>query len=284
MLSQKKSFVTFLTAGDPDLATTEKLVLELVKAGVDLVELGIPFSDPMADGPVIQRASERALKNGVTASKVLQLVSRLRHKIQVPLVLMGYYNPILQYGLKKFARDAAKAGVNGILVVDLPVEESAPFKKELSAHHIDLIFLVTPTSTTGRLQLVQKHGSGFVYYVSLAGVTGAAHIDVDNVKKNLARIRKIITHPILIGFGISKPEHVKKLMPVADGVIVGSALIAEMEKEANSVGKMRTAKRFVTNLLLEKYFTTEKCKPKSCSPFACPCEGDDPAISTTKNI
>lgn len=248
ILLPKKSFVTFLTAGDPDLATTEKLVLELVKAGVDLVELGIPFSDPMADGPVIQRASERALKNGVTASKVLQLVSRLRHKIQVPLVLMGYYNPILQYGLKKFARDAAKAGVDGILTADLPVEECQPLKRELNAHKIHMIFLVTPTSTTERLKLVQKHGSGFVYYVSLAGVTGAAHLNINNVQKNLRRIRRIIKHPILIGFGISKPEHVNKLMPVADGVIVGSALMAKIEKQPSPTQKIRVAKNFVASL------------------------------------
>lgn len=245
----KKSFATFITAGDPDLATTERLVLELVEAGVDLIELGIPFSDPMADGPVIQRASERALKNGVTASKVLQLVSRLRHKTKVPIVLMGYYNPILQYGLKKFARDAAKAGVNGILVVDLPVEESAPFKKELVAHKLDLIFLVTPTSTTARLKLVQKHGSGFVYFVSLAGVTGATHLNIKDVKTHLRRIRRVIKHPILIGFGISTAKQVRALLPLAQGVIVGSALIAGMEKQATPAQKIGAGVEFVRKLI-----------------------------------
>lgn len=245
----QKAFVTFLTAGDPDLATTQKLVLEFDRAGVNLIELGIPFSDPMADGPVIQRASERALKNGVTLPRVLDLVTQLRQQTKIPMVLMGYYNPVLQYGLKKFACDAARSGVNGVLVVDLPVEESGPLKVELAAHGIDLIFLVTPTSTTERLKLIQKHGSGFVYYVSLSGVTGAGNLNIKDVKKNLARIRKHISHPLLVGFGISTPEHVTALAPLADGVIVGSAIIAAMEKQNTPKQKILTALNLVKDLM-----------------------------------
>lgn len=248
MLLKKKSFVTFLTAGDPDLATTEKLVLEFARSGVDIIELGIPFSDPMADGPVIQRASERALKNGVTVSKVLWLVSKLRHKTSVPILLMGYYNPVLQYGLKRFARDAARSGVNALLIVDLPVEESQPLKTELARYGTDLIFLITPTSTPERLKLIQKHGSGFVYYVSLSGVTGAGHLNVKDVQKNLKRIQKIITHPVLIGFGISKPQHVQALAQLGNGVIVGSAIIAAMEKQNSSTKKVAAALSLVKAL------------------------------------
>lgn len=247
----QKAFVTFLTAGDPDLATTEKLVFEFDRAGVNIIELGIPFSDPMADGPVIQRASERALKNGVTLPRVLDLVTHLRQQTKIPFVLMGYYNPVLQYGLKKFACDAARAGVNGVLVVDLPVEESGPLKMELAARGINLIFLVTPTSPTERLKLIQKHGSGFVYYVSISGVTGAGHLNIKDVKKNIARIRKHISHPLLVGFGISTPEHVAALAPLADGVIVGSAIIATMEKQNTLKQKTTAALKLVKDLMGE---------------------------------
>lgn len=206
-----------------------------------MIELGVPFSDPMADGPVIQRASERALKKGVTLHSVLGLAKNLRRKSAIPLVLMGYYNPILQYGLRQFAHDAAAAGVDGILAVDLPVEESRDLKAALCHHKIDLVFLITPTSTPARLRLIEKHGGGFVYYVSLSGVTGAGNLDSQQVKRDLARIGKIISHPVLIGFGISSPEQARALNPLADGIIVGSAIIKKMEQAKTTRQKISAA-------------------------------------------
>lgn len=228
--SGKKAFAAYVVAGDPDLETTEKLIHALEGAGVSIIELGVPFSDPMADGPTIQRASERALKNGVTLEKIFALVSRVRLKSQIPILTMGYYNPVLQFGLENFAAVAKKSGVDGALIVDLPAEESDEFARHLKKADIDLIFLTTPVSDEKRLKLIDKRASGFVYYVSLTGVTGAKAVDPADVAKNLARIRKRVKLPLLVGFGISKPEHVAGLKPLADGVVVGSAFLNLIEK------------------------------------------------------
>ncbi|MBU0506212.1 MAG: tryptophan synthase subunit alpha [bacterium] len=227
-----KAFIPFITAGYPCLEETEKLILNFAKWGCSVIELGVPFSDPMADGPVIQKANDQALENGVTLEQIIALVKKVRQKTQVPILLMGYYNPLFQYGLDRFAKDAHDAGVDGVLIVDLPVEEVMPLKEAIGEFPIDIIYLLTPTSSESRIKLVAGQGSGFVYYVSYTGITGDKSFKPSEVKKQIKRIRKHITLPINIGFGISTPEHVAQLAPVADGVVVGSALIKIIEKIA----------------------------------------------------
>ena len=185
----EKALITFVTAGDPDLATTEEVVLELERAGADLIELGVPFSDPMADGPTIQLSSERALASGTTLPGILELVRRLRGKTQVPIVLMGYFNPIFAYGAERFAEDAARAGVDGLLVVDLPPEEAAELQEATDRHGLDFIFLLTPTSDASRVETVSRLGRGFIYYVSVAGVTGARTQVADSLADRVAGVR-----------------------------------------------------------------------------------------------
>lgn len=226
--AKRKALATYIVAGDPSPEVTVDLVLELERCGADIIELGVPFSDPMADGPVIQKASERALKNGMTLAKTIATVAAIRRHSQIPILLMGYYNPILQFGLKKFALAARSAGVDGVLVVDLPVEESEELNLELRQNELDQIFLLTPTSDAKRATLIAERGSGFAYYVSLTGVTGAATLDPKDVSRQLSRLRRHVALPILVGFGISGPEQVRQLAPFADGVVVGSAILKIM--------------------------------------------------------
>ena len=226
----EKGLVTFITAGDPDLATTEELIGVLEGAGADIIELGVPFSDPMADGPTIQRASERALLSGTTLPGILDTVRSARQTSQVPILLMGYYNPVLSYGLERFAVDAAVAGVDGLLIVDLPPEESDELRGLLNRNGIDLICLLTPTSDDRRIDLVRKHGSGFLYYVSVTGVTGARQDVSPSVAGAVARIRARTDLPVAVGFGISTPEQASRMAEAADGVVVGSALVSLFEQ------------------------------------------------------
>lgn len=246
---KQKAFTAFLTAGDPDLKTTETLIHRLDAEGVSIIELGMPFSDPMADGPVIQQSYERALQHDVSLTAILKLVSRVRKKSQVPILLMGYYNPVYQYGLTKFAKDAANAGVDGLLIVDLPPEEANPLQKALKGKGIDLIFLLTPTSTKKRIALVKKNGSGFVYYVSLTGITGASHWNAAKIKRHVAAIQKSIKTPLQVGFGISTPEHVKTFCAFADGVVVGSAFIKEMQKHKTKKAAIDQTAALARNLV-----------------------------------
>jgi tryptophan synthase alpha chain len=241
----QKALIPFITAGDPSLSATKKLVLDFAKAGADIIELGVPFSDPMADGPVIQAASERALKQGVTLKKILGLVKDVRKQTQVPLLLMGYYNPILAFGLKDFAREAARAGVDAVLIVDVPPEESQEVKQELDQVEIDLIFLVAPTTTEKRMKTIARLGSGFIYYVSLTGVTGAALNKWPSVKRQVGQLRKITKTPIAIGFGISTPKDARAASHLADGIVVGSALIKKMSqfKGASAIKQATTMVR-----------------------------------------
>jgi len=227
----EKALITFITAGDPDLAATEAAVLELERSGADLVELGIPFSDPMADGPTIQLASERALASGTTLSGILDMVARLRQKTQIPIVLMGYFNPIFRYGAERFAADAAAAGVDGVLVVDLPPEEAPELKGHTDVHGLDLIFLLTPTSDAQRVEQVSRLGSGFIYYVSVTGVTGARSTMADTLGERVAEVRAQLDLPLVVGFGISDPAQAGRMAQVADGVVVGSALVKHFEQE-----------------------------------------------------
>jgi tryptophan synthase alpha chain len=225
--------VAYITAGDPTLPATRDYVLALADAGADVVELGVPFSDPLADGPTIQRASERALKSGTTLAGVLALVRQIRQSSQVPLMLFSYFNPILQMGLEKFAAAAAEVGVDGVLVTDLTPEESADYRRSLQAHHLDTIFLAAPTSTDERLVKIAACSSGFLYLISRTGVTGAKDALPDDLPALLRRARSFTQLPIAVGFGISLPGHVSVLGGLADAAVVGSALVSEIEKAAS---------------------------------------------------
>jgi tryptophan synthase alpha chain len=229
-VSGELGIVAYITAGDPSFDATRKYVLALAEAGADIIELGVPFSDPLADGPTIQRASERALKAGATLAGVLDLIRRIRQSSQAPLILFSYYNPILQMGLEKFASAAASAGADGVLVTDLTPEESEDYRRILAAHHLDTIFLGAPTSTDERLAKIAACSSGFLYLISRTGVTGAKDALPDDLPALLRRARGVTQLPIAVGFGISLPGHVSVLGGLADAAVVGSALVSEIEK------------------------------------------------------
>src|SRR6202047_4942889 len=228
--SGEMGIVAYITAGDPSLDATLEFVLALAEAGTDVIELGVPFSDTLADGPTIQRASERALKSGTTLAGVIELVRRIRQSSQVPLVLFSYYNPILQMGLETFARAANEAGADGVLITDLTPEESDDYRSILAAHNLDTIFLGAPTSTDERLAKIAAVSSGFLYLISRTGVTGAKDALPDDLPALLRRARKVTQLPIAVGFGISLPGHVSVLGGLADAAVVGSALVSESEK------------------------------------------------------
>jgi tryptophan synthase alpha chain len=231
--SGELGIIAYITAGDPSLDATLKFVLALAEAGADVIELGIPFSDPLADGPTIQRASERALKVGTTLAGVLDLVRRIRQSSlpgnDVPLILFGYYNPIFQMGVEKFAAAARAAGADGVLVTDLTPEESVDYRRILAAHHLDTVFLGAPTSTDERLARIAAVTSGFLYLISRTGVTGAKDSLPDDLPTLLRRARAVTNLPIAVGFGISLPGHVSLLGGLADAAVVGSALVSEIE-------------------------------------------------------
>ncbi|MCK4739051.1 MAG: tryptophan synthase subunit alpha [Deltaproteobacteria bacterium] len=242
------ALITFITAGDPSLQKTKEIVLEMEKSGADIVELGIPFSDPMADGPTIQGSSERALARGTKMAGVLKLLSEIRKKTSIPVVLFGYYNPIFNYGLKKFSKAAKKAGADGLLVVDLPPEESGDLKKELDCVELDLIYLLTPTSDESRMRVVSKVASGFIYYVSLTGVTGARKKVASNVSSSIKKLRRFTKLPVAVGFGVSTTEQVRAFSKCADGVVVGSAIVNLIAKEAASKKMPRSVGSFIAKL------------------------------------
>src|ERR1700732_5262962 len=238
--SGELGIIAYITAGDPSLDATYKFVLALAEAGADVIELGVPFSDPLADGPTIQRASERALKSGTTLPGVIGLVRRIRESSQVPLVLFSYYNPILQMGLESFARAASEAGADCVLATDLTPEESVDYRRILAAQHLDTIFLGAPTSTDERLAKIAAVSSGFLYLISRTGVTGAKDALPDDLPARVRRARAVTHLPIAVGFGISLPGHVSVLGGLADAAVVGSALVSEIEK-AKSVDGAATA-------------------------------------------
>lgn len=226
----KKGFIPFITAGDPDLESTYKLLIELSRAGATVIELGVPFSDPMADGPVIQRASERALKHGFGLQEILDIAARARERITTPIILFSYFNPLLQFGLKPLAVAAKLAGVDGVLVTDLTPEEAGDFSNELRANELDMIFLIAPTSTDARLRLVAKHARGFIYAVSRAGVTGARSTVSAEAETLVNRVRHFSKLPVAVGFGISSDNQVADVQRYADAVVVGSAIVGEIER------------------------------------------------------
>ncbi len=227
----RTGLVAFLTVGYPEIESTLRFVPALIEGGADIIELGVPFSDPLAEGPTIQRSSYHALQKGVTAAKCLEAAAELRSAgVDAPLVLMGYYNPILAYGLEAFARDAAAAGVDGLIVVDLPAEESGPLRDASLANNLRLVYLLAPTSTDERIQLAARLASGFIYCVSVTGVTGAREELAAHLKEFVKRARAHTDLPIAVGFGISQRKHFQAVGRIADAAVIGSAIIDEIDK------------------------------------------------------
>jgi tryptophan synthase alpha chain len=223
-------FIPFITAGDPDLATTELLLVELAAAGADIIELGIPFSDPVADGEVIQRASERALRNGIKLSHALDCVRRVRKHIETPIVLFSYFNPLLQFGEEQLARAAKAAGIDGVLVTDLIPEEAQPWIKLLYQNTLDPIFLVAPTTSDERLARIAQQARGFIYAISRTGVTGTRGALTRDAEELVRRIRSVSNLPVAVGFGVSTNEQVKEVWRFADAAVIGSAIVNEIDK------------------------------------------------------
>ncbi|MGD2119030.1 MAG: tryptophan synthase subunit alpha [Chromatiales bacterium] len=256
----RKALIPYITAGDPSPDVTVPLMHALVGAGADILELGVPFSDPMADGPVIQRATERALEHHVTMSDVLDMVRQFREKDRAtPIVLMGYLNPLEVMGYDEFARQAADAGVDGAITVDIPPEEAGDLLKALRDHKISPIFLLAPTSSPERIDLITQAAGGFVYYVSLKGVTGAATLDIDSVKQKVAEIREHTGLAIGVGFGIADAEMAAQMSQFSDAVIVGSALVRRMEeKKGNSQALIESARELIGSMRLAMDANTTK--------------------------
>jgi tryptophan synthase alpha chain len=236
----QKGFVTFVTAGDPDLATSAQILAGLPKAGVSLIEIGMPFSDPMADGPAIQDANMRAFKAGITLIKTLAMVRDFRQQDNAtPIVLMGYYNPIYIYGIEKFLVDAKRAGVDGVIVADLPPEEDNELCLPSQKHGVHFVRLLTPTTDDKRLPTVLKNASGFLYYVSVAGITGSKQASADHIRDAVAAIRPHSDLPIAVGFGITTPEQVKEIARYADAIVVGSAIVNRIAANLDGDGKAK---------------------------------------------
>ena len=240
--ASRKALIPYVTAGDPDPGMTVSLMHAMVNAGADIIELGVPFSDPMAEGPVIQRAMERALEYDVTLDDVLGMVREFRQQDkQTPVVLMGYLNPVEVKGYPEFAAAAAGAGVDGVLVVDMPPEEAGDLVKALREHGLDMIFLVAPTTDPERIEAITRAGSGFIYYVSLKGVTGAGHLDIDAVKDRVSAIHELTELPVGVGFGIKDAVSAANISSVADAVVVGSALVRKVEDNITSSEQINKA-------------------------------------------
>jgi tryptophan synthase alpha chain len=246
--THERALIPYVTAGDPDLEMTKRLVREMVRRGGDIIEIGVPFSDPLADGPIIQRASQRALQGGTTLRKILQTVSELRHDVDVPLVLMTYYNPVLRYGEEAFVADALDAGVDGIIVPDLPPEEGQSLMELTTDTPLEMIFLAAPTSTSARLALISEASRGFIYYVSRLGTTGVRDQLADDLRIMLEKVRASTSKPIAVGVGVSTPEHVRLVAELADGVVVGSAILKLIEELEDRADRLEHVGDFVAAL------------------------------------
>lgn len=242
------ALIPFVTAGDPDLTTTLKIMRAVERGGADGIELGVPFSDPTADGPTIQRSSERAVKRGVTLPQIFQLVRDFRRHSELPVILFGYFNRFFHYGVEKFCQQAAAAGADGVLCVDLPPEESEELKKYTDSQGLDLIFLLSPTSGPDRVRLVARRGRGFIYYVSVTGVTGARRSFDHRLRSQVAQVRRMTSLPVGVGFGISTPQQAAWIAGFADAAVVGSALVEIIEKASGSSAKAEAAAAFVVGL------------------------------------
>lgn len=244
----EKALIAYLMAGDPGLAETEQLVVALEQAGADIIELGVPFSDPIADGPVIQQAAERALKSGTSLRKILDSVKSLRQRTEIPIVLMLYYNSIHAMGCEEFCRAAKAAGVDGLIVPDMPPDEAEPLKKPADAAGLPLIFLLAPTSTPSRRKLVAEESHGFVYYVSLTGITGSKLNNVGDIHDNIKKLRKVSASPVAVGFGVATPEDAAQVSKMADGVIVGSAIVKRIASRQQDPAMISHVAEFVRSL------------------------------------
>lgn len=242
------ALIPFITAGDPDMGTTLDIMRALEKGGADMIELGVPFSDPTADGATIQRSYERALKNHPSLAAIFRLIRDFRRASDLPLILFGYYNPFFHYGLDAFCRGAVRAGADGLLCVDLPPEESAEVRSAVDGHGLDLIFLLSPTSGADRVRQVARHGRGFIYYVSVTGVTGARRSLDKQLRSQVVRVRKATSLPVGVGFGISTPRQAAWIASFADAAVVGSALVQVIDLAKGSAAKASAARRFVSRM------------------------------------
>jgi|SRR5262245_1949142 len=247
--SSRGGFIPFITAGDPDLETTERLLVELATAGADIIELGVPFSDPVADGPVIQRASERALQKGVTLSDALKCVSNTKQHIDVPIVLFSYLNPLLKIGQDRLAKEARRARIDAVLITDLIPEEAGPWVEAFHDHELDLIFLAAPTTSDERLTRIARQASGFIYAVSRAGVTGARNDMSRDAERLVKCLRAVSDLPVAVGFGISTAEQVRRVWRFADAAVIGSALVSQIEKLSDSPDLVAQLGEFARSLL-----------------------------------
>ena len=246
--NKEKALITYIMAGDPDLDTTGSLIVAIERAGADILELGVPFSDPVADGPTIQRASDRALKSKTSLKKVMSLVKKIRRKVTVPIIVMTYYNIIFQYGLERFPVEAVSAGIDGAIIPDLPPEEAEEFISYARAAYLDTVFLLAPTSTEERIKKVTSVSSGFVYYVSMTGITGARLANLQEIKGRIPQIQKHTDLPVAVGFGISSSDEARKISRWADGVIVGSALVRLIEDNRGKKQLLTRVSGFVNSL------------------------------------
>lgn len=244
----ERALVAYVTAGDPDLDTTARLLVEMDRRGADVIELGIPFSDPLADGPVVQRAGQRALAAGASVARVLETVDRVRADVRAPIVFMTYYNLVLAFGLRAFAQTAAKVGADGVIVVDLPPEEADPLAAEAAPAGLDLVHLAAPTSTRERLRLIARRSQGFIYLVSLTGVTGERATLPPDLADQVRALRLLTTKPVCVGFGIGRPDQVAAVGQLADGVVVGSAIVRLVEQHAGSPSLVPAVGDFVAAL------------------------------------
>ncbi len=244
----EKALIAYIMAGDPSLQETEQLVLELERAGADVIELGVPFSDPIADGPVIQQAADRALRSGTSLRKILESVKKLRARTQIPIVLMAYYNTIHAFGTERLCQAAAQAGVDGLIVPDMPADEAGPLKGPAAEAGLRLIFLLAPTSTAERRSYVARQSQGFVYYVSLTGITGAKLSNMADIGQNVEKIRKVAKVPIAVGFGVATPEDAARVAETADGVIVGSAIVKQIAAHQQDSRMVARVGEFVRGL------------------------------------
>lgn len=244
----KKAFIVFITCGYPSLSVTEKFIVELDRVGVDIIELGVPFTDPMADGPVIQEASQAALRKGVCLKDILRMVKKVRRRVEVPLCLMTYYNPVFCFPETKFVKDASLAGVDGVIIPDLPPEEGADFMRLSKKHNLDVIYFISPTTTAKRVRFIAARSQGFIYYVSLTGVTGARRRLPLGLKDKLKAIKEITGKPVCVGFGISDRRQVKEIYRVSDGAIVGSAIVKKIKENLTKPDLVQRLGAFVRDL------------------------------------
>ncbi len=255
-LDNKKKLVTFVTGGDPDQSTSKKILLSIINSGADIIEIGLPFSDPMADGPTIQLSSNRAIANGANLDKIFNICESIRNQNNnIPIILMGYYNVILHYGIKDFATKCSSIGIDGLIVVDLQPEEDSELYQSIKEYNIDLIRLITPNTTEKRLKIITKNASGFLYYVTVTGVTGQKLANIVDLKKSVKNIRKHSHLPIIAGFGINNKSQVSSICKIADGAVVGSSIVKIIEEKKENKEEMLSS---INNFIKELKSGTEQ--------------------------